>query len=87
MKYKYPRPRWYADGLPFEPDLYDDEPPLPIEFVGMEGTFDNPDNPNARWGRIYGYDYKEYRVYIEHVGWGYEWELKGLRKAVSDEAR
>lgn len=46
---------------------------------GVELTVDDPDNPNARWGRPHrGYDN---RVVLEHIGWVYVSEIRGWRHA------
>ena len=39
-------------------------------------TFDNPKNPQARWGKIIKVCNKTKRVWLEFIGWGYFWELK-----------
>lgn len=44
-----------------------------------EYTFDNPQNPHARWGKAYKIDDK--RVWLEFIGWGYLEEIRGERKA------
>lgn len=50
-----------------------------LSNLGLELTFDNPENPEARWGKPYrGF---EDRVALEHIGWGYVYEIRGLRHA------
>lgn len=43
----------------------------------IEATFDNPDNPNARWGKAYLA--RGNGIFLSFVGWGYLWEIKGVR--------
>jgi hypothetical protein len=44
----------------------------------LEGTFDHPENPHARWGEICYV--REARVWLVAIGWGYIWELQGVRR-------
>lgn len=44
----------------------------------LEATFDNPDNPNARWGKAYLA--RGNGIFLSFVGWGYLWEIRGVRK-------
>lgn len=44
----------------------------------LEATFDHPENPHARWGRICRTDGS--RVCLEAIGWGYLWEIREVRK-------
>ncbi len=44
----------------------------------MEYTFDNPQNPHARWGTVY--KRRDNRVYLSFIGWGFQHEIKGERK-------
>ncbi|GIW33751.1 hypothetical protein [Meiothermus sp.] len=50
--------------------------------LGIELTFDHPNKPYARWGRPYkGYESPELEriVWLEHIGWGNVFEIRGWR--------
>lgn len=49
----------------------------------LEFTFDNPENPDARWGRPYRTEGN--RVWLEYIGWGYLYEVRGVRHIEEDD--
>lgn len=44
----------------------------------LEATFDHPENPHARWGKAHLA--RGNMIFLSFVGWGYLWEIKGVRK-------
>jgi len=50
------------------------------ELRGKTATFDHPDNPHSRWAKVFKIDKESKRIFLEHVGWGFASELKGIKK-------
>lgn len=44
--------------------------------IGDVATFDNPDNPYARWGEVLKIE--DGKVVLSYVGWGLVEEVKGV---------
>lgn len=48
-----------------------------MRSMRLEATFDHPDNPHARWGIVYYGEGSQAKLSM--IGWGYAWEIKGIR--------
>jgi len=57
-----------------------------IKIKGDIAIFDNPQNPNARWGSVVKIVIDEKpRIVLSHIGSGYLSEIKGVKSITPSE--
>ena len=53
--------------------------------LGAVATFDNPFNPQARWGEIV--KIAGNKIQLSYVGWGYKEEIQVVQQTIFQESK